>query len=591
MVCPSGLAGAFAHLRNRLLRPWIAREPAPASSVAGAPSEPPPVSVRAVGPGAGNGSAGVVPTLRVRGLRVCIGEAVIVDDIDLDVLPGSTLALLGTNGAGKSTILNAISGVLPVAAGTVELDGTDITNLAPHRIAALGVGQAPGGRGVFPSLTVAENLDVAAWTHRRGDAAVARRADAALEAFPQLRRRVGEHAANLSGGEQQMLVMAMASVADPALLLIDELSLGLAPIVVEQLLRFLEQIRAQGTTVVVVEQSLGTALAITDSAMFLERGRVAFVGPTAELQERPDLARSIYLAGAGVGVSAAAAPADPVPTRPDGIASGHDTALAAHGVSVHYGGVSALSDVDLTVRVGETVGLIGPNGAGKSSLLDALCGLLPLRTGRVEVAGRDVTSASYARRARDGLGRSFQHAELFPSLTVEETLAIACDRSVTAPGVADAVLCTPAERASERAVRARVAELLERFGLGSQREQRVGELSTGQRRVVDLAALVADRPQVLLLDEPSSGLAQAEVAALGDLLRRMRRELDLTLIVVEHDIPLVSGLADRLVALDQGRVIAAGPPEVVLADALVVSSYLGVDWAERNAQVVGTAPA
>ena len=155
-------------------------------------------------------------------------------------------------------------------------------------------------------------------------------------------------------------------------------------------------------------------------------------------------------------------------------------------------------------------------------------------------------------------------------------LAIACDRSITAPGVADAVLRTPAQRRSERRVGATVDELLVRFNLTAQREQRTSELSTGQRRIVDLAALLADEPSIVLLDEPSSGLAQAEVEALGDLLRRVHDELRLTMVIVEHDIALVASLADRLVVLDQGRIIATGPPTDVLADERVISSYLGV---------------
>jgi branched-chain amino acid transport system ATP-binding protein len=507
-------------------------------------------------------------------LRVVIGGRVIVDGVSFEVARGGTLALLGTNGAGKSTVLNAISGLLPVAAGAVELDGVDVTNRPAHRIAALGIVQAPGGRGVFPSLTVAENLDLAAWTHPRGDRGVAARQEAALEAFPALRARRREHGANLSGGEQQMLVLAMAWVSQPAVLLIDELSLGLAPIVVRQLVGFLDRIRAAGTTVVVVEQSPTAAHALTDDAVFLEQGRMALVSTTSELLDRPDLARSIYLATA-LPVSS--------PRRGNGRAAG--VAMAANGVSVRYGGVNALTDVDLDVAEGEILGLIGPNGAGKSTLLDALSGLLDLEGGSIHLAGADVTAASFFRRAGRGLGRSFQDAKLFPSLTVEEVLAIACDRSIAAPGVADAVLRTPAQRRSEREVGATVDELLIRFNLTAQREQRTGELSTGQRRIVDIAALLADDPGIVLLDEPSSGLAQAEVEALAALLRRVHDERRLTMVVVEHDIPLVSSLADRLVVLDQGHVIATGSPADVLADERVISSYLGVATPGR-AQVV-----
>ena len=573
LVCPSGVSGALAHLRNRVLRRWIAplmaggREgDAPADD--GAAAEPR-SSADTTTTAAQDGA---VPALRVRDLQVRIGEAVIVDGVSFDVAAGGTLALLGTNGAGKSTVLNAISGLLPVTSGSIEIDGRDITGLAPHRIAALGIGQAPGGRGVFPSLTVAEHLELAGWLHPVGDPGVRERTDAALEFFPALRTRHREHAANLSGGEQQMLVLAMASVARPSVLLLDELSLGLAPIVVEQLLGFLARIEAEGTTIVLVEQSLGVARSITESALFLERGRVAFAGPTSDLLDRPDLARSIHLAGAAGDPDPD--PATPVASQDAGRASA-PIVLRATGVTVRYGGVTAVDAVDLEVRRREVVGFIGPNGAGKSTLLDALCGLAPLAGGSVEIDGVDVTAASFAGRAGRALGRSFQHAELFPSLTVAETLAIACDRAIEVRGVADAILRTPAQRSDEARVRRRVAELAERFGFRDRLEQRIAELSTGQRRVVDLAALVANRPSLVLLDEPSSGLAQAEVAVLGSLIRRIQHELDLTVVVVEHDIPLVSSLADRLVVLDQGRVLVSGPPTEVLADPRVIAAYLG----------------
>ncbi len=605
LACPSGLTGAAVRVRNRLLRPWL---PAPAADAAMAAAQ---ATGRAAAGGAldvagppgdgdglgdGDGDGGVdgagrapiptgAPALRVRDLRVTIGDTVIIDGVSFDLAAGETLALLGTNGAGKSTVLNAVSGVLPVAGGSVEVAGTPIANRPPHRVAALGVGQAPGGRGVFPSLSVAENLDLAAWLHPRHDEGVATRRAGVLAAFPALEARLHEPAANLSGGEQQMLVMGMAFVAEPAVLMIDELSLGLAPIVVEQLIGFLERIREMGTSIIVVEQSLTVAAEIAERALFLERGQVAFEGPTAALLDQPELSRSVYLAGAtasGVASSGGAGDGAGRSTRRSAGAAPPGTAIGARGASVRYGGVMAVSEVDLAVAPGEIVGLIGPNGAGKSTFLDALSGLVPLRGGKVLLGDRDVTARSFTQRSRLGLARSFQHAELFPSMTVEECLAVACDRSVTAPGLFDAILHTPGWWRSERAVRRRVDELVEAYGLADRRELRMGDLSTGQRRIVDLAAIVADRPEVVLLDEPSSGLAQAEVEALGGLLRAMHDDLDLTLVVVEHDIPLISGLADRLVVLDQGVRIAEGDPASVLADPRVVAAYLGTSEAAVN---------
>ena len=182
-----------------------------------------------------------------------------------------------------------------------------------------------------------------------------------------------------------------------------------------------------------------------------------------------------------------------------------------------------------------------------------------------------------AERAWRGLGRSFQDARLFPALTVEETIAVALERWIDVRDPVNAALRLPAAFDSEQQVRERVDELIELLGLGGFRSKFVRELSTGSRRVVDLACVVAHRPTVVLLDEPSSGIAQRETEALGPLLERMRDGLGAALLVIEHDMPLVTSVADRIVAMDQGAVIADGLPNEVLRDGAVVASYLGGD--------------
>jgi branched-chain amino acid transport system ATP-binding protein len=200
----------------------------------------------------------------------------------------------------------------------------------------------------------------------------------------------------------------------------------------------------------------------------------------------------------------------------------------------------------------------------------------------VLLGGRDVSGLGPDQRARLGLGRSFQDALLFPALTVEETIAVAMERWVAVKDPLNPALHLPAAFDSEQAVRKRVAELVEMFGLEAARAKFVRELSTGVRRVVDLACVVAHSPSVVLLDEPSAGIAQRESEVLAPLLLRLRDELGATLLIVEHDMPLITAVADRLVALDRGAVIAAGPPAAVLGDPVVISSYLG-----DNAAAIG----
>jgi branched-chain amino acid transport system ATP-binding protein len=235
----------------------------------------------------------------------------------------------------------------------------------------------------------------------------------------------------------------------------------------------------------------------------------------------------------------------------------------------------ALKSLNLTIQQGEIVGLIGHNGAGKTTLLDVISGFLPADGGLVRLDGQELGSLPAAARARAGLGRSFQDARLDPSVTVAEAIAVARERHLTSRSVLADGLALPASFESELAVGEKVEELLELLGLRSLRTQLTGELSTGTRRIVDLACVLAHEPSVLLLDEPSSGVAQSETEALGDLLRRVRTELGCAVAIVEHDMPHIRGLADRLVALELGAVVAEGRPDDVLAHPRVIESYLG----------------
>ena len=208
-----------------------------------------------------------------------------------------------------------------------------------------------------------------------------------------------------------------------------------------------------------------------------------------------------------------------------------------------------------------------------------MSGYVRLSNGTVKLAGRDITDLGPAERAKVGLGRSFQDARLFPSLTVDEAISVACERWIKVRDPVSAALRLPNAYDSEHAVTRRVDELVELLGLQAFRSKFVRELSTGTRRVVDLACLLAHRPSVILLDEPSSGIAQREAEALVPLLLRIRDQTQASLVVIEHDIPLVSGISDRLLAMDQGSVIVSGLPSDVLTDASVVESYLGTSAA------------
>ena len=513
--------------------------------------------------------AGRLPLLAVRELNVGYDGVAVLADVAIEIGEGEIVALVGTNGAGKSTLLRAIGGVVEADHGAIVFDGRDITHRPPDEIARLGIAQVPGGEGIFPNLRVEDNLRVAAWQGRRRGEHDADMIDEALTAFPTLASRRDERAANLSGGQQQMLALAMATITRPKLFLIDELSLGLSPIVVEQLLGAIESMRQAGTAILLVEQSMNVAVAVADRVYVMETGVVRFSGTADELAAHPELLWSIYLQKASdtLGAQAVTAPA----------AGAGRAELEVRGISLHFGGNAALDDVSLHADHGEIVGIIGPNGAGKTTLFDVVSGFLRPDAGRVELAGVDVTDRTASARARLGLGRSFQDSRLFAGLTVRDALAVSLERFTDVSDPFNAILRLPLQVRTEAAVMERVAELLDLFGLDRYADNLVSELSTGSRRLVDLAAVVAHQPSVVLLDEPSSGVAQREVEAMVGLLRNVRDRLDATMLVVEHDIAFIAELADRLVAMDRGAVLAVGTPRDVLESPLVGEAFLGSD--------------
>ncbi|MGH2727295.1 MAG: ATP-binding protein, partial [Actinomycetota bacterium] len=239
------------------------------------------------------------PALQVRNLDFSYGHVQVLFDVAVDVKRGEVLALLGTNGAGKSTLLRVISGLAMPDRGVVRLNGRTITYADAETRVGLGIVQVPSGKALFPSLTVAENFLAGAYRFVWDKDRVERRVDEVLALFPSLRTRLDQPAGTLSGGEQQMLSLAKALLLDPEILLIDELSLGLAPVVVQELLETVERLKERGVTMVIVEQSVNVALTIADRAVFMEKGQIKFEGPAQDLLERDDLVRAVFLGAEG----------------------------------------------------------------------------------------------------------------------------------------------------------------------------------------------------------------------------------------------------------------------------------------------------
>jgi len=238
----------------------------------------------------------VPPLLEVDGVTSGYGKVEVLHDLSISVPEGTVVALLGPNGAGKTTTLKVISGTLPVSDGAIRYDGERIDGRSPFDIARRGVTLVPEGRGIFPGLEVRENLEIGV---RAGDNGESRkvRMDRVLETFPRLRERLSQRAGTLSGGEQQMLALSRAFLGNPRVLLMDEISMGLAPRIVEQLFESVNELRERGLTIVLVEQYLTYALRFADICYVLAKGRIEFVGEAAELRDSEALASSYLGAG------------------------------------------------------------------------------------------------------------------------------------------------------------------------------------------------------------------------------------------------------------------------------------------------------
>jgi branched-chain amino acid transport system ATP-binding protein len=248
--------------------------------------------------------------------------------------------------------------------------------------------------------------------------------------------------------------------------------------------------------------------------------------------------------------------------------------LAIEQVSVDFGGIHALTDVSFALESSLIVGLIGPNGAGKSTLLNCISGITRPTRGRVVLGDTVLSALSASSVACHGVGRVFQHPELVAELSVHDNLLVACHRFL-AYGLIGELLRLPTVRQQERAAADRVAEVLTRLGIADSANKRVGSLPYGHRKLIDLGRALLMNIRFLLLDEPIAGLNDVEVARLGEILLSLRQEFGLGILIVEHNMPFVSRLCDRLVVLDLGHLIASGSPAEVLSDTRVMASYLG----------------
>ena len=525
------------------------------------------------------------PAVELRDITVRFGGLLAVNKVSLDLQDGQIIGLIGPNGAGKTTLFNVATGMQEPNQGRIFVDGKDVTGARPHQFARLGLARTFQRLEVFGSLTVRDNIRVAAELHRRRWARTgAGHPDVITETIIEhlgLQAVASTRAELLSTGTARLVEVARALATQPRVLLLDEPSSGLSASETETFAALLRGLASTGIAILVVEHDMGFIMNLCHHIVVLDAGQVIATGTSAEVQANPKVLEA-YLGTAAEEAAAAAGPAarpvapvalvtepaSPPQPRPE---SDVPIAVQLDGVSAGYGGIDVLHDISLTVRSGEVCAVLGPNGAGKSTALKVMSGQLAASNGTASINGNPITGIPTERLVRDGLCVIPEGRGIFPNLTVIENLKMA---SFAGASYADIL-----EKSFQQFPK-----------IAERRNQLAGKLSGGEQQMVSMARALAVNPSILMVDELSMGLAPKVVEELYEVLAGIARQ-GLTILVVEQFAAEVLKVADSGALLINGRITYHGAPDVV--GDMISTAYLGGEHtapaAERVREASGPA--
>ncbi len=507
------------------------------------------------------------PLLRVQEVSVHFGGLKAVSEVSLEVQEGSITALIGPNGAGKTTLFNAISRLQEMTTGRVWFGDTELTKLDPASAARVGMARTFQNLRIFVNMSVLENVLVGCHRHeksgfwaggvgwpsqRREEKRSRQRAMDALE-LVGLKDQAMLPASSLPYGQQRLVEIARALASEPKLLLLDEPAAGMNSSEREHLISRIQMIRDAGVTVLLVEHDVDLVMDISDEVNCLDYGKLIACGIPENIQ-KDEKVIAAYL-GVDRGETDLCATRElvdgescPVP----------EDMLVVDGLVTSYGSIEALHGVSLTVHKGMVVAVLGANGAGKSTLLHTVSGIVHPNHGHVFFQGADITKMAPEKIVGKGICQVPEGRQLFPTLSVEDNLVVGATGRKDRGSLADDI-----------------AYVYELFPiLGERRKQAAGTLSGGEQQMLAIGRALTGHPTLLLLDEPSMGLAPLAVERIFEALAKLNQE-GLTMLMVEQNAEMALSLAHNAVVLQTGNVTLSGTATLLRQDDRVRASYLG----------------